>query len=361
MNEKNEEYLQKVLNEISDEKIEKAVMYSKRKKAVRQKLVFVFAASFAVVVLAAFMFFKLDGSNKKPPIDVLPSSDSHAAVYTSEPLRTEYSDGDWQKLPFGEKYNDIEFNGKNGYAPTQKTVSNSKLSYYCDGKAVGENGNVTKKEDVKIYSVAPFSIDVVIAVNPKGKDFSYIFVNDTYSPKTLGDFIKATDFENEMLCRNISTSPEREGEKYFEYSFNEESKKTKEISALVFELLKKNEKSKLTYTPEYSDEKYVLLQYFSKTFDACTFRIYIFENGGIRIESMFGANFICFKAKKAGVKKLFSLFTGNEGKAEYTIETTVLPADSENENALSSQTTVSPTETMTATNPVGYGERIPAD
>lgn len=325
MNEKNEEYIEKVLNEISDEKIEKAVLYSKEKKSFVFKLALA-AAAFAVVVLGTFVLLNSKTLNKDPS-----STYNPAVCQTSAAINTEVGEKEWENLPFNQKYDEVSFENHAGYCLTAQTINDKSTTFYCLGEAVGQNGSTPKKQEVEIYSIGSFSVNFTVAAKEKGESGFYVFVNDAYTPKTVGELLTDTDFENEAVCTAVLSSPESDGENSFFYSLteSEEKENKSEIAAAFLEVLKKNKSKRGTSVSKDDSEKYLALSFDSKSFSSPLPSFYVYPSGYIRVTNVYGASDVFFKLSQKDAERIFSLFDGYE-KAKH-FETTTSPIGDETE------------------------------
>lgn len=314
-----EEYFEKVLDEISDDKIQKAISYSKKKRLFPFKLAAAVAASLVIVAAGTFavlntsLFGKEDETN--PP----------AVCETSRPLYTEYDESEWKKFPEYERYDTVTLKNENTYSLMYRKKENSEkgdLVFLDTAEAEGYNGNTAKTQTVEVYSVKNFSPDLVVAVKFKDSSKYFLYLNEFYKPDTLGDFLSDSDFENEAKCNNASFV--YEDDYTYEFSPKDEEKITGEVFSSFLDLLKNNKEKKPELLIESSAEKTFNIFFHIGSCD--DFWITVYSDGYIEFKSSNSMERLIFKFTENDINPLFEIIEKNSVKTENPEETTSAPS-----------------------------------
>ena len=299
-----EEYFEKVLDEISDDKIQKAVAYSKNKRSFRFKLAAAVAASLVIVAAGTFAVLKTNRIGKND------ATNPPAVCETSLPLYTEYDESEWKKFPEYGRYDTVTLKNENTYSSMyieKENVKKGDLVFLDTAEAEGYNGNVTKSQTVEVYSVKNFSPDLVVAVKFKDSGKYFLYLNEFYKPDTLGTFLSDSDFENEAKYKNVSFVYE----KNYTYRFSprDEEKITDDVFSAFLDLLKNNKEKKPELLIENSAEKT-----FNIFFDigGCDyFSIKVYSDGYVEFKSSDSMKRLIFKFTENDLKPLFEIIEKN--------------------------------------------------
>lgn len=322
----NEEYLERVLDEISDEKIQKAAFYPKKKRAFLFRLI---AASLAVIAVGAFAASKIDIF--KP---VGEPSTSAAAYSAGETGKAQFGESEWKKLPIYDRYDEITLkSGKTYsfmYTPTS-LAKEGKKAFLETTNVTGYNGNVAKHTTAEVYSIAAFSPDAVVAVKFRGNDEYYLYLCDSYNPETLKSFLNDIDFENSVKCRGVSFVTEQDEENTYTYEFSSKIKKEGEVFSALLDLFnthgeKKPEKLKT------AEHKKTFELYFS-TNSLGEFWAEISDDGYVEFKSDAATETIIFKFTENEIKPLFDILEKDAVKTDVHEQTTPPYEAEENETS----------------------------
>lgn len=337
-----EEYFEKVLDEISDERIQNAVSYSKKKRIFPFKLAAAVAASLVIVAAGTFsvlntnLFGKEDTTN--PP----------AVCATSANSYTEYDEVGWKKIPENERYENITLKDGKIYSSmyTEKSDGEKGEFVFLEiAEAEGENGNVTDKKTVEVYSVKNFSSDLVVAAKFEESEKYFLYLKNFYSPKTLGDFLSDADFENSVTCRGVSFV--REKNYTYKFSSKEEKEKRDEAFSAFLGLLKSEKERRTELSVTDSDGKMFDFAFHIDGFDS--FLATVYSTGDVEFRSDCTANTLVFNFDEGKVKALFEILEKNSVKTDVCEETTTSPK--ENSDAKAVLTTAGYSETKVPTSP----------
>lgn len=323
-----EEYFEKVLDEISDERIQNAVSYSKKKRSFPFKLAAAVAASLVIVAAGTFavlntnLFGKEDTTN--PP----------AVCATSANSYTEYDEVGWKKIPENERYENITLKDGKIYSSmyTEKSGGEKGDFVFLEiAEAEGENGNVTDKKTVEVYSVKKFSPDLVIAVKFKDSDEYFLYLNEFYKPDSLGNFLSDSDFENAAICNNVSFVYEKNC--FYEFSSKDERKIADDVFSVFLDLLKNNKEKKPELSIESTGEKRFDIIFYIGNCDH--FWITVYSDGYIEFKSDYSTERLIFKFTENDIKPLFEIIEKNSIRTENPEETTSEPSyDSDSDSAV---------------------------
>ncbi len=313
-----EEYFEKVLDEISDERIQKAVSYSKKKRIFPFKLAAAVAASLVIVAAGTFavlntnLFGKEDTTN--PP----------AVCATSVKPYTEYDEVGWKKIPENERYDNITLKDGKIYSSmyTEKSGGEKGEFFFLEiAEAEGENGNVTDKKTVEVYSVKKFSPDLVVAAKFEESEKYYLYLKNFYSPKTLGNFLSDADFENAAICNNVSFVYEKNC--FYEFSSKDERKIADDVFSVFLDLLKNNKEKNPELSIESTGEKRFDIIFYIGNCDH--FWITVYSDGYIEFKSDYSTERLIFKFTENDIKPLFEIIEKKSVRTEIP-ETTSEPS-----------------------------------
>lgn len=313
-----EEYFEKVLDEISDDKIQNAVSYSKKKRIFPFKLAAAVAASLVIVAAGTFavlntnLFGKEDTTN--PP----------AVCATSANSYTEYDEVGWKKIPENERYENITLKDGKIYSSmyTEKSGGEKGEFVFLEiAEAEGENGNVTDKKTVEVYSVKNFSPDLVVAVKFKDSDEYFLYLNEFYKPDSLGNFLSDSDFENAAICNNVSFVYEKNC--FYEFSSKDERKIADDVFSVFLDLLKNNKEKNPELLIESSAEK--TFNIFFHIGGCDDFWITVYSDGYIEFKSDYSTERLIFKFTENDIKPLFEIIEKKSVRTEIP-ETTSEPS-----------------------------------
>lgn len=314
-----EEYFEKVLDEISDDKIQKAVAYSKKKRSFHFKLAAAIAASLVIVAAGTFAVLKTNHVGKN---DV---TNPPAICETSRPLYTEYDESEWKKIPGNERYDIVTLKNENMYSSMyieKEDIKKGDLVFLDTAEAEGENGNTTKTQTVEVYSVKNFSPDLVVAVKFKDSGKYFLYLNEFYKSDTLGTFLSDSDFENEAKCNIVSFVYE----KNYTYKFSprDEEKITDDVFSAFLDLLKNNKEKKPELLIENSAEKTFNIFFHIGSCD--DFWITVYSDGYVEFKSSDSMERLIFKFTESEIKPLFEIIEKNSVRTENPEETTSAPS-----------------------------------
>ncbi len=314
-----EEYFEKVLDEISDDKIQKAVAYSKNKRSFHFKLAAAIAASLVIVAAGTFAVLKTNHVGKN---DV---TNPPAICETSRSLYTEYDESEWKKIPGNERYDIVTLKNENMYSSMyieKEDIKKGDLVFLDTAEAEGENGNTTKTQTVEVYSVKNFSPDLVVAVKFKNSDKYFLYLNEFYKSDTLGTFLSDSDFENAAICNNVSFVYEKNC--FYEFSSKDERKIADDVFSVFLDLLKNNKEKKSELLIENSAEK--TFNIFFHIGGCDDFWITVYSDGYIEFKSDYSTERLIFKFTENDIKPLFEIIEKNSVRTENPEETASEPS-----------------------------------
>ena len=322
-----EEYFEKVLDEISDERIQNAVSYSKKKRIFPFKLAAAVAASLVIVAAGTFAVLNTNLFGKE-------DTTKPAVCETSVKPYTEYDEVGWKKIPENERYDNITLKDGKIYSSmyTEKSGGEKGEFVFLEiAEAEGENGNVTDKKTVEVYSVKKFSPDLVVAVKFKDSDEYFLYLNEFYKPDSLGNFLSDSDFENAAICNNVSFVYEKNC--FYEFSSKDERKIADDVFSAFLDLLKNNKEKKPELLIESSAEK--TFNIFFHIGGCDDFWITVYSDGYIEFKSDYSTERLIFKFTENDIKPLFEIIEKNSIRTENPEETTSEPSyDSDSDSAV---------------------------
>ena len=322
-----EEYFEKVLDEISDERIQNAVSYSKKKRIFPFKLAAAVAASLVIVAAGTFAVLNTNLFGKE-------DTTKPAVCETSVKPYTEYDEVGWKKIPENERYDNITLKDGKIYSSMYTEKSGGEIGEFVFleiAEAEGENGNVTDKKTVEVYSVKKFSPDLVVAVKFKDSDEYFLYLNEFYKPDSLGNFLSDSDFENAAICNNVSFVYEKNC--FYEFSSKDERKIADDVFSAFLDLLKNNKEKKPELLIESSAEK--TFNIFFHIGGCDDFWITVYSDGYIEFKSDYSTERLIFKFTENDIKPLFEIIEKNSIRTENPEETTSEPSyDSDSDSAV---------------------------
>ncbi|MDO4380082.1 MAG: hypothetical protein Q4D20_04325 [Clostridia bacterium] len=323
-----EEYFEKVLDEISDDKIQKAVSYSKKKRIFPFKLAAAVAASLVIVAAGTFAVLKTNLFGKND------TTNPPAVCEISRPLYTEYGESEWKKIPEYERYDSVTLKNENTYSSMyreKEDIKKGDLVFLDNAEAEGYNGNTAKTQTVEVYSVKNFSPDLVVVVKFKESGKYFLYLNEFYKPETLGTFLSDSDFENSAKCKNASFVYEKNYT--YKFSSKDENRITDDVFSAFLDLLKNNKEKNPELLIESSAEKTVNIFFHIGGCD--DFWITVYSDGYIEFKSDYSTERLIFKFTENDIKPLFEIIEKNSIRTENPEETTSEPSyDSDSDSAV---------------------------
>lgn len=313
-----EEYFEKVLDEISDDKIQKAAAYSKKKRSFHFKLAAAVAASLVIVAAGTFAVLKTNRIGKND------ATNPPAVCEPSRPLYTEYGESEWKKIPVDERYDSVTLKNENTYSSMYREKENVKkgdLVFLDTAEAEGCNGNVTKSQTVEVYSVKNFSSDLVVAVKFKDSEKYFLYLNEFYKPDTLGTFLSDSNFENAAVCNNVSFVYEKNC--FYEFSSKDERKIADDVFSVFLDILENNKEKKPELLIESTGEKRFDIIFYIGNCDF--FSIMVYSDGYIEFKNDHSTERLIFKFTESEIKPLFEIIEKKSVKTEIP-ETTGEPS-----------------------------------
>lgn len=108
---------------------------------------------------------------------------------------------DWNERNITEKFNSVIFNNNTYIVASKEPTKHSVEKMIAKETVWTTDYNTGKKykADVEVFSLERINPDCSVGVKFLNSDDVYPYINDSYEPKTLGEFKKAIDFENTIL------------------------------------------------------------------------------------------------------------------------------------------------------------------
>ncbi len=112
---------------------------------------------------------------------------------------------DWNERNITEKFNSVIFNNNTYIVASKEPTKHSVEKMIAKETVWTTDYNTGKKykADVEVFSLESINPDCTVGVKFLNSDDVYPYINDSYEPKTLGEFKKAIDFGNTILFGDI--------------------------------------------------------------------------------------------------------------------------------------------------------------
>ncbi len=133
----------------------------------------------------------------------------YPSILVSTTVRLElYSEIDWNRRVMPGKFRAVIVEGREYVYPfraTEKRANSRKATKLISGKQIEgfEPDGTVHKAVADVFSLDGFDKRLALGVKFADEENVYVYINTSYVPATLGEFLKATDYNNTVTYGNI--------------------------------------------------------------------------------------------------------------------------------------------------------------
>ena len=159
----------------------------------------------------------------------------------------------WSQLGISEQYPEVSLGGETYISRVHK-ISIERIGALLSNMEITQTDEKKKKHriHVELYEIKQISTRCAIAVHYEGYDGFYVFVNPSYQPNTLGDFLESLNCKETLSFGNVYFSGWKEAE-YVQIEYSLEN-----LPDVVWDLLLSNSDAPLYPHQEYEEEVLVI-------------------------------------------------------------------------------------------------------